>query len=46
MKKYPKHQERTMLPPHKAKHLARRSFIPTLGYCGSFDIYFFSENLK
>jgi hypothetical protein len=40
MKKYPKHQERTMLPPHRAKHLARRSFIPTLGNCSSFCICF------
>jgi hypothetical protein len=41
MKKYPKNQERTMLPPHKAKHLARRSFIPPRGYCSSFFIYSF-----
>ena len=41
MKKYPKNQERTMLPPHRAKHLARRSFIPPRGYSASFFIYSF-----
>ncbi|WP_306552078.1 hypothetical protein, partial [Daejeonella sp.] len=40
MKKYPKHQERTMLPPHRAKHLARRSFIPPRGYSASLGINF------
>jgi hypothetical protein len=29
-----------MLPPHRAKHLARRSFIPPRGYCSSFNSYF------
>jgi hypothetical protein len=39
--KAPKVQEKTMLPPHRAKHLARRSFIPPHGYCSSFNIYSF-----
>jgi len=39
--KAPKVQERTMLPPHRAKHLARRSFIPPLGYSASLGINFF-----
>jgi hypothetical protein len=38
--KAPKIQERTMLPPPRAKLLARRSFIPTLGYSDSFWISF------
>ena len=42
IKKYPKNQERTMLPPHRAKHLARRSFIPPRGYSGTLGICFFS----
>jgi hypothetical protein len=38
--KAPKIQERTMLPPPRAKHLARRSFIPPHGYSASFGISF------
>jgi len=34
-------QERTKLPPPRAKHLARRSFIPAHGYCASFCILSF-----
>jgi hypothetical protein len=30
-----------LLQPHRAKHLARRSFIPTLGYSATFSIYSF-----
>ena len=45
IKKYPKNQERTMLPPPRAKHLARRSFIPPRGYCSSFNINFHLSKL-
>ena len=38
--KAPKIQERTILPPPRAKHLARRSFIPPHGYSASFGISF------
>jgi hypothetical protein len=43
--KAPKVQERTMLPPHRAKHLARRSFIPPRGYCSSLIINFHLSKL-
>ena len=43
--KAPKVQERTMLPPHRAKQLARRSFIPPRGYCSSFNINFHLSKL-